>query len=82
MKKILVLGLVLFGFANVFAAYESSSTMDYYDAVDFCKSNNMRLASRNEIPDNGEYYWVAGGSKCKGKVCKQGGGTARAACVR
>ena len=53
MKKFLVLGLVLFGFSSVFAAYESSSAMDYYDSEEFCRSNKMRLASRSEIPDNG-----------------------------
>ena len=82
MKKFLVLGLAILSFSSIFAAYESSGTMDYSDAEEFCRSNKMRLASRSEIPDNGEYYWVSGGARCKGKVCKQGGGTARAACVR
>ena len=83
MKKFLVLGLVLFGFSSVFAAYESSNTMDYSDAEEFCRSNKMRLASRSEIPDNGLEYWASGKIKCKGRVCKKDPyGTARAACVR
>ena len=64
MKKFLVLGLVLFGFSTLFAGHTASSDMTYNDAVAYCESKGMTLASVDQLKSwkgSDKAFWANGG---------------------